>query len=332
MISSTAKAPIGILLTNVGTPSAPAPNAVRTYLGEFLSDQRIVDYPRWLWLPLLHAIILRVRPRRSARLYNSIWTHEGSPLQITMGRIAVKLEKSLNTQSCQTVHIEIGMRYGQPSIAGALKSLQEKQVCRIIIFPLYPQYSGTTTGTSFDAVFESFRDWPYIPDVDLISGYHDHPAYLQALERHVRSFWERKGQPEHLLLSFHGIPERYASSGDPYPQQCKRSAELLTSKLDLLDDMWSYSYQSRFGPEPWLRPYTDEKLEHLAHAGVKSLHVIAPGFSVDCLETLGEIQVEGQALFKEAGERSFHYIPALNDTNAHIDALATIIQESLLAK
>jgi ferrochelatase len=332
MSASAAPTSIGVLLANVGTPEAPEPNAVRTYLREFLSDRRVVDYPRWLWLPILHAVILRVRPRRSARLYRSIWTKEGSPLKVAMERIAEKLESHFNTTHGKRINIVIGMRYGQPSIATALSKLNEQHPRKIIIFPLYPQYSGTTTGTIFDAVLDALKRWPQIPELELISDYHDHPAYLDALHKYVDSFWRSEGRPERLLLSFHGIPERYAQNGDPYPRHCERTAQLLAIRLGLRDDEWVYSYQSRFGPEPWLQPYTDRSLEDFGHEGVRNLHVLAPGFSVDCLETLEEIQAEGRQIFKDAGGGSFQYIPALNDSRVHIDALVSILQERLNPK
>jgi len=319
----------GVLLTNVGTPEAPESGAVRQYLREFLSDKRVVDYPRWLWLPLLHGIILRVRPHRSARLYRSIWMESGSPLKIIMARVADKMESHIHSSGDHSVVIEVGMRYGKPSIAGALKKLRSAGVQKIIVFPLYPQYSGTTTGTTFDAVFEALQSWPQIPDLELISDYHDHPAYLQALEQLVRATWQDQKRPDKLLISFHGIPQRYAREGDPYPQQCERTAELLAEALHLDRDLWTYSFQSRFGPEAWLQPYTDKKLEEFGQQGLRELHVIAPGFSVDCLETLEELQVEGREIFHEAGGGSFHYIPALNDHPKHIQALHAILLERL---
>lgn len=329
MTHSSEGSGVGVLLTNVGTPEAPDAPAVRTYLREFLSDPRVVDYPRWLWLPLLHAVILRVRPSRSARLYRSIWTNEGSPLKTIMERIAGQLSTALNADGERTVYVEIGMRYGRPSIAEGLNRLRDKSVQKIVVFPLYPQYSRTTTATTYDAIFDTLREWPQIPTLKFISDYHDHPAYLGALETHVRSFWENEGQPERLQLSFHGIPERYAHDGDPYPRQCERSAGLLAGRLGLGDDAWGFSYQSRFGPEPWLQPYTDQTLEQLGQRGVETLHVLAPGFSVDCLETLEELQVEGKGLYQKAGGGTFRYIPALNTDQVHIEALATILIEHL---
>jgi ferrochelatase len=324
--------PVGILLTNVGTPEGPEISAVRRFLREFLGDRRIVDYPRWLWLPLLHGIILRVRPPRSAQLYRSIWTEEGSPLKIIMESIAEKLESLLITSTEQPVVVEIGMRYGKPSIAAALENLRAADVQKIFVFPLYPQYSGTTTGTSFDAVFDALQAWPQIPDLELISDYHDHPAYLAAIEQLVRSSWQDQEPPDKLLISFHGIPQRYARNGDPYPQQCEKTARMLASSLGLARHEWLHSYQSRFGPEPWLQPYTDETLEDLGRQGLSNLHIIAPGFSVDCLETLEELQVEGRNIFHDAGGGSFQYIPALNDHPKHIEALAFILFERMNGK
>lgn len=320
---------IGVLLTNVGTPNAPEPGAVRAYLREFLGDRRVVDYPRWLWLPLLHGIILRVRPHRSARLYQAIWSEEGSPLKVIMHHIANKLEELVASSSGNTFVIEIGMRYGEPSIADGLEKLRAADVHKIVIFPLYPQYSWTTTGSTFEAVFKVLQNWHRVPDLELISDYHDHPAYIQALEQRVKVYWENRGAPQQLLMSFHGIPERYARNGDLYPQQCEKTARLLAGSLTLPNDAWSFSYQSRFGPEGWLQPYTDKTLEKYGREGMESLHVIAPGFSVDCLETLEELQVEGQEIYYQAGGGSFVYLPALNDTPQHIEALTQILQEKV---
>lgn len=327
-----ASANIGVLIANIGTPEAPDPGPVREYLREFLSDQRIVNYPRWLWLPMLYTIILRIRPPRSARLYRSIWMDEGSPLKVYMERIATKLGTQLSTVSENRVVIEVGMRYGKPSIATALHRLRSAGVRKIVVFPLYPQYSGTTTGTTFDAVFGALQEWSHVPDLEFISDYHDHPAHLNALEQRVRSIWQDQKPPDKLLISFHGIPQRYAHNGDPYPQQCERTAQLLARALDLERHEWVHSYQSRFGPEPWLQPYTDKTLEELGRQGLSNLHIIAPGFSVDCLETLDELQAEGRHIFQEAGGGTFHYLPALNDRKEHINALATILLERLDGK
>lgn len=332
MTATRAQPSTGVLLTNVGTPEAPESGAVRSYLREFLGDKRIVDYPRWLWLPLLHGIILRVRPRRSARLYRSIWMAAGSPLLVIMQSIAAKLERQINESGDQRVAVEIGMRYGKPAIATALENLRAAGVHEIVVFPLYPQYSGTTTGTTFEAVFAALQAWSQIPDLELISDYHDHPAYLQALEQRVRSTWQDQKRPEKLLISFHGIPSRYARKGDPYPRQCERTAALLADALHLDSEQWLFSFQSRFGPEPWLQPYTDETLEEYGKQGVQDLHIIAPGFSVDCLETLEELEVEGRDVFHAAGGGSFQYIPALNDHPKHIAALAEILSERLNGK
>ncbi len=332
MISPDPDSQVGVLLINIGTPESPETGAVRSYLREFLSDRRVVDYPRWLWLPLLHGIILRIRPRRSARMYRSIWMDQGSPLKVIMDRIAEKLQQRVNESSELSVVVEVGMRYGKPSIKNALERLRAAQAQKIVIFPLYPQYSRTTTATTFDAVFSALKTWAQIPDLELIADYHDHPAYLAALAQLTRVEWEKHGQPEKLLISFHGIPQRYARNGDPYPQQCERTAQLLVDALELPDHAWSYSFQSRFGPEPWLQPYTDETLKKLGGEDLSSLHIIAPGFSVDCLETLEELQVEGKQIFHTSGGGSFRYLPALNAETAHIEALATIILERLKRK
>jgi ferrochelatase len=256
----------------------------------------------------------------------------GSPLKIIMESIANKLGNKVASSREQPVVVEIGMRYGQPSISEGLEKLRAAKVRKLVIFPLYPQYSWTTTGTTFDAVFKTLQKWPRVPDLELISDYHDHPAYINALKARIIAEWKTEGPPQQLLMSFHGIPQRYARNGDPYPQQCKNTAQLLAKLLGLSEQAWSFSYQSRFGPEAWLQPYTDRKLEDYGREGLESLQIIAPGFSVDCLETLEELEVEGRDIFHEAGGGSFRYLPALNDTPLHIDALGAILLEHLSRK
>lgn len=320
----------GLLLTNVGTPDAPTPQALRPYLKEFLSDPRLVDYPRWFWLPLLHGVILNTRPRRSAKLYRRIWTEQGSPLLRIMQRqaegIKLRLEKTRGTD----IPIEIGLRYGKPSIAAALRALRAAGVDRILVFPLYPQYSTTTTATSFDAVFTEISRWGRMPEIRTITQYRDEEGYLEALAASIRDYQSDNGRPEKLLFSFHGIPKRYESrKGDPYPVECRKTALAVAARLGLKDEEWSISFQSRFGPEEWLQPYTDETLETWGAAGMKSVQVLAAGFSADCLETVDELDHEARGSFVAAGGGNFHYIPALNDRPDHLDALADIALKHL---
>ena len=321
---------IGILLINLGSPDAPTPKALRRYLAEFLSDRRVIDYPRWLWLPILFGVILQVRPRRSARLYRRIWSAAGSPLIRTTERIGDGVAQALRTSLSIPFQLKVAMRYGSPSISAALRGFRDAGITELIVLPLYPQYSTTTTGTCIQAVFDELKTWEYIPSVRTINHYWDHPAYISALTMSIREFWGFKGEPERLLFSFHGIPERYAQKGDPYPRHCQESAKRIANSLWLPDEKWQLSYQSRFGPEPWLQPYTDRVLEGWGKQSLDGVQVICPGFSADCLETLDEIKREGLELFSKAGGRGFEYIPALNDHPAHIEALTAIICDQFL--
>jgi ferrochelatase len=316
----------GILLLNLGSPSAPTPEAVKPYLEEFLSDRYIVDYPRWLWIPILKGIILKTRPARSAALYGNIWTEHGSPLIYFTESIAQQLQVRLNSESERDIPVKAGMRYGSPSIADRIVELAASGVGRLIVLPLFPQYSTTTTQTGLDAVYEGIYKLSTQFDLEVVKDYHDHPAYIEAVAESIRHDWDRHGQPEKLLLSFHGVPKRYCKF-DPYVEQCKHTARLIAEALELPDMGWAYAFQSRFGPEPWVQPYTDETLKQWGSAGAKSVSVAAPGFAVDCLETLDELAREARLEFNEAGGESFRYIPALNDTPGHINLLATILRE-----
>ncbi|MDH5506125.1 MAG: ferrochelatase [Anaerolineae bacterium] len=315
---------IGLLLTNIGSPQAPTPRALRKYLKEFLSDARIIDWPRWIWLPILHTIILTFRPRRSARLYQNVWTSDGSPLLFTLERQARLLTETLAAQNSQDIAVEIGMRYGSPSIAAGLRSLRKQGVGRILVLPLFPQYSSTTTASTLDAVFDELKTWWALPELRTVNSYHDHPTYINALAHSIQARWSEHGQPEKLLFSFHGVPARFNDTGDPYLAECLRTSRLVAHQLDLPDSAWHTSFQSRFGPEPWLQPYTDATLHAWGAAGLSSVNVVCPGFSADCLETLDEIDREARESFIHAGGKEFAYIPALNDQAGHIAALAAI--------
>ncbi|OGT53235.1 MAG: ferrochelatase [Gammaproteobacteria bacterium RIFCSPHIGHO2_12_FULL_42_13] len=316
---------IGILLTNTGTPGSPSPRAVWHYLREFLSDKRIVQLPQWLWQPLLYAVILPSRSLYSANLYKKIWTKEGSPLRHGMESIVARLQEAYNDD----ITVVVGMHYGQPSIESALDYLRKKQVERIFVLPLYPQYSQTTTASTFDKVSDALRSWSVVPEIRMIREYASHPAYIQALAQQIKNSLKNHHEPSYLLLSFHGLPKRYADKGDPYPTYCKTTAELLAQELNLAPHEWSFSFQSRTGYAEWLKPYTQAVLESLPQRGIKHVTVVCPGFPVDCLETLEEVAIRCKERFMQAGGLFFHYIPALNDSPLQIQLLTTIINQQL---
>ena len=319
----------GILLCNLGTPDAPTTAALRRYLKEFLWDPRVVEQPRWLWWLILNGIILNTRPAKSAKAYEKVWTEAGSPLLAVSRRQRDKLQIVLDERVGENVHVELAMRYGNPSIRQGLESLRERGCERIIVLPLYPQYSATTTGSTFDAVASVLQGWRRVPALHFIDHYHDHPGYIEALAESVRRHWQQHGEPERLLISFHGIPERYFKAGDPYPCHCRKTARLLREQLGLDEDRAVIAFQSRFGREPWIEPYTDETLKDWGRSGVASVDVICPGFAADCLETLEEIAMQNCELFQAAGGGQFRYIPALNDDDAHIGALAEVLADHL---
>lgn len=311
---------IGILLTNIGSPDQATPQGLRQYLKKFLSDPRVVEIPKLLWWPLLHGYILRTRPKKSAKLYQLIWTDEGSPLTVYSKNIAKKLAEKLQ------VPVELGMHYGNPSIELALKNLQAKNIKKIIILPLYPQYSGTTTAATIDQVMKIFKCWRHIPELCSIHSYADNSNYIDALCDSIQ-----KHSIKHLLFSFHGVPKRCIDKGDPYAEQCHRTVSLVAEKLNLANNTYSISFQSRLGRAKWLTPYTDKTLKELPKRGVTDLHIICPGFAVDCLETLEEINIRGKEQFLQAGGKSFQYIPALNDSAPQLKTLADIIIKYILA-
>lgn len=315
--------PTGVLLSNLGTPDAPTAAALRRYLGEFLWDKRIVDVSRLLWWPILHGLILRMRPARSAVLYQQIWTPQGSPLLHISLRQKALLQQTLDASEPGGFRVVLGMRYGHPSIASALDELRQAGVQALVVLPLYPQNSCSTTASTFDAVTDVLRASRHVPSLRFIADYHDNPGYIDALAASIVDTGDVQAQK--LVFSFHGTPERFRAEGDPYYAQCLRSAELVAAKLGLDEAAWTVSFQSRFGREPWLQPYTDVLLQSLPAQGVRRVQVICPGFAADCLETLEEIAVENQQLFLAAGGESLHYIPALNDRPAHIQALAALI-------
>jgi protoporphyrin/coproporphyrin ferrochelatase len=318
----------GVLLVNLGTPDAPTPEAVRRYLAEFLWDPRVVDVFRPLWWLILHGIVLRTRPEKSAALYRKVWTDEGSPLMVHSRRQRAALEEALAGEAGRAVPVALGMRYGTPSLADGLADLKAAGCDRAVVLPLFPQYSISTT-LSVEARVAALSAAGGLPAV-AISDYHDHPAYIAALAQSVREAWEDGGPGGKLLISFHGTPVRYRDrKGDPYHGQCETTARLLAAALDLPDDKWLMAFQSRFGREPWLQPYTDEALMDWAGSGIGKVDVICPGFPADCLETLEEIATTYKARFLAAGGRNFRYIPALNERPDHVAALAGLVRTRL---
>lgn len=310
---------VGVLLANLGTPDAPDTASVKRYLKEFLSDPRVIDLPRLQWLPILNAIVLPRRSPKVAELYKEIWTDQGSPLLV----ISKQQKQALNVffaEQYKNVVVELGMTYGNPSIDSAVCSLLEQGVDKIIVLPLYPQYSSTTTAPVFDAFARALKKHKKMPKIDFIQSYHDHPLYIQALANTIKL-----EESEHLLFSFHGIPARYEKEGDFYADHCKKTAKLVAESLNLDKSKWSLSFQSRFGKEEWLKPYTDETIAQFPQKGINKLAVICAGFSVDCLETLEEIAVENKAIFCENGGKSYRYIPALNASKDHMELLKDLI-------
>ncbi|MEJ6521120.1 ferrochelatase [Shewanella bicestrii] len=317
----------GVLLVNLGTPDEPTPKAVKRFLKQFLSDPRVVDLSPWLWQPILQGIILNTRPAKVAKLYQSVWTEQGSPLMVISEQQAQKLATDLSATFNQTIPVELGMSYGNPSIDSGFAKLKAQGAERIVVLPLYPQYSCSTVASVFDAVAQYFTQVRDIPELRFSKQYFDHDAYIAALAHSVKRHWKTHGQADKLILSFHGIPLRYATEGDPYPEQCRATAKLLAQALELTDGQWQVCFQSRFGKEEWLTPYADELLADLPRQGVKSVDVICPAFATDCLETLEEISIGGKETFLHAGGEVYHFIPCLNDDELHIELLRQLVQQ-----
>lgn len=319
----------GVLLVNLGTPEAPTAKGLRPYLRQFLGDPRVIEWPAWLWKPILNGIILNVRPKKSAKLYEYIWTKDGSPLFVYSQRIADKLHANLQAEWGDNIRVALAMRYGRPSIAEKLAEFRAANVQRILVLPLFPQYSATTTATIYDIVFDELRRYRWMPELRTVTGYHDNPLYIQALADSIRSFWEGNGRSAKLLYSFHGIPQSYFEKGDPYHCFCQKTARLVSENLGLAEDEYQLCFQSRFGPEEWLQPYTDKTLEQWAHDGLKSVDTLCPGFAVDCLETLEEMAEQNREIFREAGGQQYHYIPCLNDSEAQIALFTDLANQHL---
>jgi ferrochelatase len=326
---SGAGSQIGVLLINLGTPEEATPKAVRAYLKEFLSDPRVVEIPRVIWLPILYLFVLTRRPKQSAARYQQVWTREGSPLRVYTEKQAALVRGYLGDRLRAPLVIDYAMRYGLPSIPHKLREFRAQGCERILLVPLYPQYSASTTATAFDAAFSALGRVRNQPEVRTVRQFHDDEGYIRALEHSVREHWTKRGRSEMLVMSFHGVPRRSSTLGDPYGQQCEETGRLLAQALALKTDEYRVTFQSRFGRAEWLQPYTADVLRTLGHDGVARVDVMCPGFVTDCLETLEEIAIEAKAFFLEAGGREFHYIPCLNDRHEWIAALTGLIERNL---
>ena len=328
---------LGVLLVNLGTPEEPTPSAVRRFLRQFLSDPRVVEIPRAIWLPILYGFILPFRPSRSAHAYQKIWTEDGSPLLLISEDITRSLQEKLTQRFAGPVHAALGMSYGNPSIPAALDQLHAQGARRIVVLPLYPQYSATTTAPVFDTTTEALGELRWIPELRFINNYHDSPGYVAALAASVTDYWEQNGRGDKLLLSFHGVPRHTLEAGDPYHCQCLKTARLLVASLELEDDDWQLAFQSRLGRGEWLQPYADATIADIGRKGLGRLDVLCPGFAADCLETLEETAIQNRDIFRESGGGDHarsesavavrHYIPALNARDDHVAFLARLVEK-----
>lgn len=320
---------VGVLLINLGSPSALTNRAVRVYLKEFLSDPRVVEIPRLVWMIILHGIILRIRPARSKEKYAQIWTPEGSPLLVHSQHQADKMAAKVAEIYGDKVVVRHAMRYGEPHIETTLKNMQLEGVRDVVVLPLYPQYSGSTAGSVFDEVSRVFQSFRWVPNVQFIGSYHDNPVFINACVSRIRRHWETSAKPDRLVLSFHGTPQKFLTDGDPYYCQCLATSRLISEQLSAQGVEVVTTFQSRFGKAEWLQPYTDKTLAALASEGVKDVHIFCPGFAADCLETLEEIAMENKEVFMDAGGQSFSFISSLNAEDDHINALLDVISPYL---
>jgi len=319
----------GVLLVNLGTPDAPTPSAVRRYLREFLSDPRVVELPRWLWLPILYLLVLPFRPAKTARKYATIWKPDGSPLRIYHERQAQLLRGYLGERLKAPVPAFAAMRYGKPTIAEGLKELVARGCDLVLVMPMYPQYASSATGSVEDALAKALGRMRPAPEIRIVRDFHAHRAYAKAIAKNVNDYWFKHGRPDRLVLSFHGVPKASIDAGDPYQAQCLESGRLVAAELGWMDKRTVVTFQSRFCKAEWIRPYTADTLRALGSEGVKRVDVACPGFAADCLETLEEIALEGKAAFVEAGGKDFHYIPTTNDTPPWMTAISIIVMENL---
>ena len=320
---------IGVLVTNLGTPDAPTRPALRRYLKQFLWDPRVVELPRPLWWLILNGVILNIRPSRSAKSYATVFTDEGSPLLFHTRHQSEALQAALDGRGHEGLVVDFAMRYGNPSIPSVLQKMLDQGVRKLLVVPLYPQYSASTTASTFDAISADFTRRRWMPDLRFVTHYHDYDPFIQAAATRIRAHWDEHGRADKLLFSYHGVPKKYLLNGDPYHCECHKTSRLIAEALALKADEHMTTFQSRFGREEWLTPYTDETLKALPGQGVKSVQVFCPGFSADCLETIEEIGEENREYFEHAGGERYEYITALNDRPEHIDALVALIEENL---
>lgn len=320
---------IGVLLVNLGTPDAPTYWAVQRYLREFLSDRRVIDTAPWIWLPILYGLILPFSPLRTARSYRQIWMPEGSPLGVYSTRLAAGIQARLCEAGGDRVTVALGMSYGNPSIESAIQALAERNVKRLLVLPLHPQYCSATTGSAFDRTARALARWRWLPETRFLSDYHRDAGYLDAWTRQIEEHWRRTGGRTHLLFSYHGAPASYAERGDPYRTQAEATTRALAARLGLAEGTWSHCYQSRFGTSAWLEPYLEDTLQSLIGRGVRTLTVVSPSFAVDCLETLKELGVDYRDRFLAQGGERFSLVPGLNDAEGHVDALSKLIRGRL---
>lgn len=330
-LSQLSRPAIAVVLVNLGTPDAPTVPAVRRYLRQFLSDPRVIEIPAVLWAIILNLFVLPLRPKRVAKAYASIW-QEDSPMRAILRQQCQLLQAELLQQfPVLKVQVVPAMSYGQPAIPQVLNTLMAQQVEQLIVLPVFPQYSAASTGAVYDALNRWLKQQRNLPAITILKGYHAHPQYIQALASSVRSYQQQHGVPDKLLMSFHGIPQPYADKGDPYAEQCRMTAHLLVQALGLAEDQWAISFQSRFGKQEWVKPYTSELLQGWAKDGVQHVQVISPAFSADCLETLEELALENRQLFLAAGGQHYDYIPALNTMPEHIALMQRLVEPFIQA-
>ena len=333
------KASMGVLVVNLGTPDEPTTSAVRRYLAEFLADRRVVEIPKLLWMIILHGIILRIRPAKSAAAYKKVWSKQGSPLMAGTADLILKIQSILDERLSGQCNVQLAMRYGNPSITAGLEKLQAAGAERIMVLPLYPQYSGATTGSVADGVFSTLSNWRWVPELRMLGAYHDDPDYILAVTQSIYAHWQANGhltnkkldKGHKLFISFHGMPKATLLAGDPYFCHCHKTARLIATELNLHENQWEMAFQSRFGKAEWLQPYAAKRFVELPEEGIKNITVVCPGFSIDCLETLEEIAIEGSNDFIKAGGQSFEYVPALNSSSQHVEFMVNLILENASA-